>query len=196
LAQRQLSDDGRTTARRRLTGNASQVSAPASAAEPPASPAPVSDGTYLPHIDLLAAAMHIPRERLNSRSKIAIDARLLRLILQTLVRSLPFSEAFYRASYPDLAAAAAAGQIADLHRHYVDTGFFEGRIGAPPEVDEAFYRAAYPDIAAAIARGDVPSAAAHYALAGAAEGRVPRPALAAEIDAWMRLLKPRVLPED
>jgi hypothetical protein len=150
---------------------------------------------YLPHLDLLAQSMRINRERLNSRSKIAIDAKLLRLLLQNLVSHMPFSEPFYRATYEDLNAAAAAGQIPDLHRHFVETGYFEGRIGAPPEVDEAFYVASYPDVAIAIERGDVASAAEHYLRSGAAEGRVPSAALKPEIDHWMGLLRVGLLAE-
>lgn len=151
---------------------------------------------YIPHVDLLTTALHIPRERLDSRSKIAIDGRLLRLMLQTLVGQMPFSEEFYLATYPDLAAAAAAGHIPDPHRHYVEAGFFEGRLGAMPEVDEAFYLATYPDVAAAVARGEVASAREHYLRAGAVEGRAPSAALRPQVDAWMRLLKAAIRPEE
>lgn len=150
---------------------------------------------YVPHIDLLTQSMRITRERLNSRSKVAIDAKLLRLVLQNLVSHLPFSEAFYRATYADLDAAANAGAIPDLHLHFVETGFFEGRMGAPPEVDEAFYVAMYPDVASAVERGEVGSGADHYLRSGAAEGRIPSPALKQEIDAWMGLMRVALLAE-
>lgn len=150
---------------------------------------------YVPHVDLLTNAMRISRERLISRSKIAIDAKLLRLILQNLVSLMPFSEPFYRATYADLDAAAESGQIPDLHLHYVQTGYFEGRMGAPPDVDEQFYLAHYPDVASAIARGDVASATEHYVRSGAAEGRIPCAALKPDIDAWMALLRVALLAE-
>ena len=150
---------------------------------------------YVPHIDLLTQSMRITRERLNSRSKIAIDAKLLRLVLQQLVSHLPFSEAFYRATYADIDAAAASGAIPDLHQHFVDTGFFEGRMGAPPDVDEAYYLATYPDVASAIQRGDVASGAEHYVRSGAAEGRIPSAVLKPEIDAWMSLMRVVLLAE-
>jgi hypothetical protein len=150
---------------------------------------------YVPHVDLLAQAMRISRERLSSRSKIAVDAKLLRLILQNLVSLMPFSEAFYRAAYPDLDAAAASGQIPDLHRHYVETGYFEGRLGAVPVVDEAFYLASYPDVASAIERGEVASGQVHYERSGASEGRIPSPELKPDIDAWMALLRVSLLAE-
>ena len=82
---------------------------------------------YLPHIDLLLQALRINRERLNSKSKIAIDARLLRGLIQAIAARAPFSEEFYLQTYPDIAEAHAAGTIPDLQRHYVEAGFFEGR---------------------------------------------------------------------
>lgn len=150
---------------------------------------------YLPPIDLLATAMHIPRERLNARGKIAIDAPLLRMMLQTLASLMPFSEAFYRSAYPDIAEAAATGRLTDLHQHFVETGYFEGRLGAMPDLDEKFYLANNPDVAVAIQRGDVASAGAHYVRAGAAEGRAPSAELLPQVEAWMRLLKIALRPE-
>jgi hypothetical protein len=150
---------------------------------------------YFPHLDVVLQAMRISRERLNGRSKVAIDAKLLRRILQCVAMHLPFQEEFYRRSYPDIAQAAAAGHIPDLHRHFVETGFFEGRLGAPPPVDEAFYCATYKDVAAAIARGEVRSGAEHYLRSGAAEGRVPSADLKPEIDGWMGLLRVATLTE-
>ena len=150
---------------------------------------------YFPHVDLLLTAMRIDRARLSGRGKVAIDARLLRRIVQAAVERLPFSAAFYRQTYPDIAAAEANGQIPDLHRHYVETGYFEGRMGTPPAIDEARYAAAYADVAEAIGEGRIGSATEHYMLSGAAEGRVPNEALAAEIAAWMGILRVPVMGE-
>ena len=143
---------------------------------------------YLPHIDHLLRGLHVTRARLASRTKIAIDTALLRALLQAIVAALPFDEAFYRARNPDIEAAFRAGQITDLHRHFVETGYLEGRFGAPPPVDEAFYAATYKDIGAAIARGEMPSAAEHYLRAGAAEGRLPCADLRAEVERWASVL--------
>lgn len=144
---------------------------------------------YLPHIDLLLAAMRVERERLAGHSKIAVDADLLRALIQLAVAQLPFSDTFYRATYPDIAAAHAAGAIPDLHRHFVSTGYFEGRAGAPPLIDDAFYATTYPDVAEALGNGEVASAADHYVRSGAAEGRAPNAAAKPEIDGWMALLQ-------
>jgi hypothetical protein len=126
---------------------------------------------------------------LNGRAKVVIDPALLRALLQALAEAAPFSPDFYTATYRDVAEAHTAGRIPDLHRHYVMSGFLEGRLGACPDVDDAFYLARYPDVARAIARGEVASARDHYVRAGAAEGRVPNPALRSMVDAWMELLR-------
>ncbi len=145
--------------------------------------------SYVPHIDLLLQSLRITRERLNSKSRIAIDTELLRALLQALVRSQPFSPQFYAETYPDLAEGLAEGRIPNARRHMIDSGYFEGRMGAPPKIDEDFYLALYPDIAAAIERGEIASAAEHYVRAGAAEGRIPHPAMQDEINHWNRILR-------
>ena len=144
---------------------------------------------YLPHIDILLRGMRISRERLNSRSKIAVDAKLLRALIEALVRQMPFDETFYLSTYPDLAQARLDGTIKDAHAHFAETGFFEGRVGAPMEVDAGFYMREYPDVAHALQEGAVASATEHYVKTGAAEGRLPNPAAKQEIEAWMRLLR-------
>ena len=144
---------------------------------------------YVPHIELLLQALRIKRERLNSKSKIAIDAKLLKTLLETIAAAQDFSEDFYLGAYPDLAEAHAAGKITDLKRHYVELGFFEGRMGAPPPVDEKYYVDLYKDIEAAVQRGDVKSGTEHYMRSGAAEGRIPSAALLSQVNAWMSVLR-------
>jgi hypothetical protein len=144
---------------------------------------------YVPHIELLLRALRINRDRLNSKSKIAIDAKLLRTLLETIAAAQDFSEEFYLGTYPDIAEAHAAGQITDLKRHFVELGFFEGRMGAPPPVDESYYLGLYKDIEAAVQHGDVKSGAEHYMRSGAAEGRIPSAELLDQVNAWMSVLR-------
>ena len=60
----------------------------------------VQPSDYFPHLDLLLKAMRIDRDRLNGRGKVAIDAQLLRRIIQSAIERQPFSAAFYRETYP------------------------------------------------------------------------------------------------
>ncbi len=148
----------------------------------------MAEAPYMPHIELLLQSLRISRERLSSRSKVAIDTRVLRALLETLASQMPFDPYFYLDNNPDIAAAHKAGQIKDLHKHFVETGFLEGRFGARPPVDEAFYTATYKDIAPAVRRGDIASATEHYIRAGAAEGRVPSEAMRPMVERWASVL--------
>ena len=144
---------------------------------------------YIPHIDLILQALRVNRDRLNSKSKIAIDAKLLKTILQAMVAGAPFNEAFYKQNYPDLAAAQASGAIPDLHKHFIETGYFEGRFGSAPPVDEAYYTSTYKDVGQAVLKGDVTSGTEHYLRSGASEGRVPNEEVRAELESWMLVLR-------
>lgn len=144
---------------------------------------------YVPHISLFLKALRINRERLSSRSKVAIDARILRQLLQALAAAAPFSEPFYLEQNPDVAEAHAKGQIEDLRAHYVEQGYFEGRAGYSPPVDEAYYIDAYPDVAEAVQRGDVASGTEHYIRSGAAEARIPNPRIRPAVEAWVAALR-------
>lgn len=148
----------------------------------------LSQPMFLPHIYLLLQSLRISHDRLNSRSKVAIDTRLLRTLLQSLARQLVFNAEFYLRNNPDIAVAHAAGTITNLHEHFLESGFFEGRFGAEPPVDEIFYAASYPDIGAAIDRGDVVSGSDHYMRSGAAEGRVPNEGMQSEVQRWAAVL--------
>ncbi|MCX7377621.1 MAG: hypothetical protein NTY94_12890 [Alphaproteobacteria bacterium] len=144
---------------------------------------------YIPHIDLLLQALRVNRDRLNSKSKIAIDAKLLKTVLQAMVAGAPFNEAFYKQNYPDLAAAQASGAIPDLHKHFIENGYFEGRFGSAPPVDEAYYTSTYKDVGQAVLKGDVTSGTEHYLRSGASEGRVPNEEIRSELEAWMVVLR-------
>lgn len=144
---------------------------------------------YLPHISMFLRALRINRERLFSKSKVAVDAKILRQLLQSLAAAAPFSEAFYLEQNPDVAEARAKGQIADLRSHFIEQGYFEGRAGSVPPVDEEYYITAYPDVAEAVRRGDVSSGAEHYTRSGAAEARIPSPPIKPAIESWDAALR-------
>ncbi len=143
---------------------------------------------YVPPIAILLKALRVNRERLDSAAKIAVDARLLRRLIVEMVARAPFSEEFYLETYPDIAEAHAAGKLADLHRHFVEVGFFEGRLGIAPAVDETFYLSLYRDVAQAVTRGEIASATDHYIRQGMAEGRVPNAEVKPAVDLWASLI--------
>ncbi len=145
--------------------------------------------TYLPHVDLMLSALRITKDRLDSRSKVAVPAGLMKRLLTEVARAMPFDKAFYRTTYPDLAQARDAGKVKDLHLHFIETGYLEGRFASAPSVDEAFYLQSNPDVRQAVASGQLKSGAEHYLRSGAAEGRSPRADLSDEIQRWRDLLQ-------
>src|SRR5260370_19388788 len=124
----------------------------------------------LPNGRILLRALGITPGMLRSLAKMPISGLALHALVKTLIATLPFDEEFYAAIYPDLAAARDCGSIADLRTHFFDHGYWEGRLGAPPQIDDDFYRDTYPDVAAAIARGEFTSPFDHFIKACAAEG--------------------------
>jgi len=76
-----------------------------------------------------------------------------------------------------------------MPEHFVELGYFEGRIGAPPAVDEAYYINLYKDVGQAVMRGDVTSGVEHYETSGYAEGRIPSAELKPAVDAWTSILR-------
>src|SRR4051812_8296500 len=73
-------------------------------------------------------------------------------ILKILLRSVAVDEAWYLSQYPDIAEAVAGGELKSARQHFIDTGYFEGRLPGPLKVDEAWYLSEYPDVAEGIAR--------------------------------------------
>jgi hypothetical protein len=144
--------------------------------------------SILPNGRVLLDALMLTPEMLHVLPKVPIPAAALRALLKAVISQVPFDENFYAATYPDLAQAKESGAIADLRTHFRDHGYFEGRLGAKPEVDEEFYKEMYPDVAAAIARGEIGSASDHYMGAGGAEGRFANPAQMQACRQWQEIL--------
>ena len=57
--------------------------------------------------------------------------------------------------------------------HFVEDGYFEGRLPFPMKVDERWYMTQYPDVADSVRRGILQSAQAHFDEDGYREGRLP-----------------------
>jgi hypothetical protein len=141
----------------------------------------------LPNGDLLLNIINLSRDRLNSGSKAAMSLPLLREILMVAVSKLPFDDDFYLTTYQDIRSAYEGGSITDLKMHFIDRGYFEGRLGADPGVDEDFYKETYPDVAMAILNSEVKSGADHYLHAGASEGRFANAEDKQLVEKWLRL---------
>ena len=79
-----------------------------------------------------------------------------------------FDEAFYLATYPDVAAAVAGGHMPSGRHHFEFCGFDEGREAVG--VDAAWYCATYPIAAVEMSQGEAANPAAHWVSIGRARG--------------------------
>jgi len=94
-------------------------------------------------------------------------------ILRTMISGIEVNEAWYLKNYEDIAGAVRDGIVGSAKQHFVDDGYFEGRLPFPIIVDESWYLAQNPDVAKSIREGDVTTAQAHFDQDGYREGRLP-----------------------
>ena len=102
---------------------------------------------------------------------VVVNAVGLRRLLAEFARQQPFDPDFYSETYPDIEAARLAGLVADLHTHFTELGFLEGRLPAEPEFDPVWYAQHYPDLASVIPAHDTAGLRNHFLSAGLTEGR-------------------------
>jgi hypothetical protein len=95
--------------------------------------------------------------------------------LRLLLAGIDVDEDWYLAQNPDIAEAIRAGMTESAKRHFVEHGYFEGRLPFHIAVDERWYLLQNPDVAENVRRGVVESAQRHFALDGYREGRLPFP---------------------
>ena len=126
---------------------------------------------YLPPFDLLRRSVEISTIRGELRVNVSYEdfIRLLkRMILGTEV-----DEDWYLGTYEDIAKAVREGTIKSARHHFVEDGYFEGRLPFPIRVDDRWYMNQYPDVADSVRRGALPTAQAHFDEDGYREGRLP-----------------------
>jgi hypothetical protein len=96
-------------------------------------------------------------------------------LVRTLLQGIEVDEAWYLERYPDVAEGIRAGTVTSAKEHFLNDGYFEGRIPFPIRVDEAWYLEQNPGVAEYIARGELDSAQQHFDEHGYLEGRKPFP---------------------
>jgi hypothetical protein len=96
-------------------------------------------------------------------------------LIRTLLIVVEVDEAFYLSRNPDVADGIRNGSIRSGREHFVDHGYFEGRLPYRIEVDEQWYRETHPDLAASLGDGEYATAQEHFDGPGYSEGRRPYP---------------------
>ncbi len=96
-------------------------------------------------------------------------------LIKLLLAGTEVDEHWYLRQYDDVRSAIEAGEITSAQKHFVEDGYFEGRIPFPMVVDDDWYLSQYPDVAEGIRTGTITSAKQHFADDGYREGRLPTP---------------------
>ena len=94
-------------------------------------------------------------------------------LLKQIIGGIDVDEAWYAKMYDDIGQAVRVGTIRSARSHFIDNGYFEGRLPFPIKVDEAWYLRQYPDVADGIRKGILTTAQEHFETDGYKEGRLP-----------------------
>jgi hypothetical protein len=126
---------------------------------------------YLPPFDLIRRMVEVSTVRGELRVSLSYDdfIRIMRLM----IAGIEVDETWYLAQHEDIARAINGGTVASAKRHFVDDGYFEGRLPFPMPVDERWYLEQNPDVAEGVRKGTITSGEQHFAEDGYREGRLP-----------------------
>ena len=127
---------------------------------------------YLPPFDLIRRSVEITSVKGELRVNVSYDGFIE--ILRSIISGIELDEDWYLSEYADIAEAVKAGRLASAKQHFVDDGYFEGRLPFPIEVDERWYLEQNPDVAENVRKGLLSSGQQHFAEDGYREGRLPR----------------------
>jgi hypothetical protein len=128
---------------------------------------------YIPPFEVIKRQLEISPD--GGRLVVTATYDDLIKIIQLLMSTLDVDEAWYLAQYGDVADAVSGGVIPSAKQHFIDNGYFEGRLPFSVTVDERWYQKEYPDVADSIRIGTEASAQAHFIRTGYKEGRLPCP---------------------
>lgn len=128
---------------------------------------------YLPPFKVIAALLHFPADGSHEAVTVSYDEFIdaIRAVLAV----VEVDEAWYLATYPDVAEAVRAGHIGSAREHFLYNGYFEGRWPFAIAVQERWYLSDNPGVADYIKAGRLQSAQQHFDHDGYREGRLPFP---------------------
>ena len=126
---------------------------------------------YLPPFELIRRSIEISTIRGELRVNVAYEDFVK--ILKKMIVGIEVDEDWYLRTYEDIAKAIGDGIVKSAQQHFVDDGYFEGRLPFAMRVDERWYLSQYPDVADSIRKGLLVSAQGHFDEDGYREGRLP-----------------------
>lgn len=128
---------------------------------------------YLPPFEGLKALMTFTA--VKGELTVSATYEQFTTLVRALLDGIEVDERWYFSQYPDVEKAVREGSIASAKEHFLNNGYFEGRVPFEIKVDEIWYLEQNPGVAEYIARGDLESAQQHFNDYGYREGRKPFP---------------------
>jgi hypothetical protein len=126
---------------------------------------------YIPPFEMIRRLIEVSTVRGELRVNVSYEDFVE--IMRTMISGVEVDEAWYARAYEDIGNAVKAGKIRSSKQHFIDDGYFEGRLPFRIPVDERWYLAENPDVAESVRKGVVESAQDHFDRDGYREGRLP-----------------------
>jgi hypothetical protein len=126
---------------------------------------------YLPPFELIRRSIEI--STVQGELQVNVSYENFISLLRTLIHGIEVDEAWYVKAYEDIGEAIRKGIVKSARQHFVDDGYFEGRLPFPMNIDEKWYLAENPDVADSLRQGIIQSAQEHFDKDGYREGRLP-----------------------
>ena len=126
---------------------------------------------YLPPFETIKGMLNLTTTRGSTRVNMTYEE--MQQMVRALLLAIPVDEEFYLTRNPDVAAGILTGTIRSAQEHFVDHGYFEGRLPYFIAVDEAWYQSNHSDIVDTIRSGEYASGQDHFDGPGYPEGRQP-----------------------
>ena len=126
---------------------------------------------YLPPFEVLKS--HLTFSTVDGDLMVSCSYENLVQLVRRLIAGVEVDEKWYLERYQDIAAAMDQGIVSSAQSHFVNDGYFEGRVPFKIKVDERHYLAQNPGIADYVRRGMLESGQQHFDENGYEEGRLP-----------------------
>jgi hypothetical protein len=126
---------------------------------------------YLPPFEVLKSLLTIS----NVKGELMVSCSYENLVqmLRQMIIGVEVDERRYLDRYPDIADAIEKGLVKSPRLHFVNDGYFEGRMPFPIYVDERYYLAQNSGVADYVRKGMLESGQQHFDENGYQEGRLP-----------------------
>lgn len=126
---------------------------------------------YLPPFEVLKS--YITISSVKGELMVSCSYENLVQLLRQVIIGVEVDEQWYLQRYPDIAEAVQQGLVQSARLHFVNDGYFEGRLPFPMRVDERYYLAQNTGVADYVRKGMLESGQQHFDENGYAEGRLP-----------------------